>query len=128
MLASLAAIAPGAGMMLPQSAMILGCSVIVISNIVFHGASRKMPQDAQRQLFFSQGISSLLGFLGTGFFATTGVAGLRWDGREITGLIQGNSSQLVTQAIGAGAAIVWSAMVTWILTKILIRSEHQAEL
>ena len=38
-LAGLAAIAPGAGFMLPQSAMILGCASVVLSNIVFHATN-----------------------------------------------------------------------------------------
>jgi len=119
MLAGLAAVAPGAGVMLPQSALIMGCCVVVVSNVVFHAAGRSRTLDAQVQLFLSQGICALLGLLGTGFFATTGVAGFRWDGREILGAVQGHHDQLIMQAAAVGAVVVWSILVSWILVRVI---------
>ncbi len=119
MLAGLAAVAPGAGVMLPQSALILGCCLVVVSNIVFHVAGRGRPLGAQVQLFLSQGICSMLGLLGAGFFATTGVAGLRWDKREILGAVQGNHSQLVMQGVAVVAVVGWSILITWILVWVI---------
>lgn len=118
-LAGLAAIAPGAGVMLPQSAMILGCSSVAVSNIVFHMVPRRNPDDPGRQLFSSFGVGSLLGLLGAGIFATTGVGGLRWDGREIKGVIEGNNDQLLWQGLAAGSVVIWSVLVTWLLFRIL---------
>lgn len=123
MLSGLAAIAPGAGLMLPQSALIMGCCVVVISNIVFHAAGRRRSLDAQLQLFLSQGLSALLGLLGTGFFATTGVAGFRWDGREILGAVQGNSNQLIMQTVAIAAVVAWSLLVSWILVLVVRPSQ-----
>lgn len=119
-LAGLAAIAPGAGFMLPQSAMILGCSSVVLSNIVFHATSRQNPHDPQRQLFSTFGVSSMAGLLGAGMFATTGVGGQRWDGREILGVIQGNTNQLTMQGLAIATTVFWSVLVTWLLFKLFL--------
>lgn len=119
-LAGLAAIAPGAGYMLPQSAMILGCTSVVLSSIVFHATSRQNPHDPQRQLFSTFGVSSLMGLLGAGMFATTGVGGQRWDGREILGVIQGNASQLAMQGMAIAATVIWSVLVTWLLFRLFL--------
>lgn len=119
-LAGLAAIAPGAGYMLPQSAMILGCSSVVLSNIVFHATSRRNPHDPQRQLSSTLGVSSLVGLLGAGMFATTGVGGQRWDGREILGAIQGNTNQLTMQGLAVATTAVWAILVTWLLFRLFL--------
>lgn len=118
-LAGLSAIAPAAGFMAPQSALMLGCSAVVISNIIFRAMARRDPQNLSRQLFSSLGVGSLMGLLGTGVFATSGVAGLRWDGREILGVIQGNPHQLAAQAIAIASAAAWAILVTWLLIRIL---------
>ncbi|MEI6538619.1 MAG: hypothetical protein WCO86_03710 [Planctomycetota bacterium] len=121
-LAGLAAIAPGAGFMLSQSAMILGCTSVVLSNIVFHATSRRNPHDPQRQLFSTLGVSSLAGLLGAGMFATSGVGGQRWDGREILGAIQGNTDQITMQALAVATTVIWSVLVTWLLFKLFLPS------
>ncbi len=119
-LAGLAAIAPGAGYMLPQSAIILGCSSVVLSNIVFHATSLRNPHDPQRQLFSTLGIGSLMGLLGAGMFASSGVGGQRWDEREILGAIQGNTNQLTLQGLAIAATVMWSVLVTWLLFRLFL--------
>jgi ammonia channel protein AmtB len=120
-LAGLATIAPGAGYMFPQSAMILCCSSAALSNILYYATSRRNPHDPQRFLFFTLGISSMTGLMGAGMFATTGVGGLRWDGREILGAIQGNTNQLTSQGLAIAATVVWSTLVTWLLFTLFLR-------
>lgn len=125
-LAAFSAIAPVAGFMLLQSAMILACVSVVISNIIFHATSRKVPHDPQRQLFYTFGIGAFNGMLGAGMFATTAVAGHRWDGRAILGLIQGNSNQILMQGIAIASVVVWSAIISWLLFKFLLPRQTTA--
>ena len=60
-----------------------------------------------------------MGLLGTGVFATSGVGGSRWDGREILGMIQGNTPQLLAQGLAVCCVAAWSIVVTWLLFQIL---------
>ena len=55
------------------------------------------------------GIGGLWGALATGIFASVGAQGL----------LYGNPKQLLVQAIGAGAAIVYSVVVSFVLLKII---------
>ena len=125
-LAAFSAITPVAGYLLLQSAMILACVSVVISNILFHATSRKASHDPQRQLFYTLGIGSLNGLLGAGMFATTAVAGYRWDGRAILGLIQGNSNQILMQGIAMAAVIAWSTIMSWLLFKFFLPRQTTA--
>ena len=53
-------------------------------------------------------------------FATSGVGGQRWDGREILGAIQGNTDQITMQALAVATTVIWSVLVTWLLFKLFL--------
>jgi Amt family ammonium transporter len=58
------------------------------------------------------GVGGLWGALATGLFAST-----LWNPDGANGLFHGNPHQLVVQVIGAGAAIAYSVVLTFILLK-----------
>ncbi|ALL01039.1 Ammonium transporter [Pyrodictium delaneyi] len=53
-----------------------------------------------------------MGAIATGIFADANVGG-------VSGLLQGNVAQFVAQIVDAGAAIVYTVVVTYILAKIV---------
>ncbi|HUQ71656.1 MAG TPA: ammonium transporter [Planctomycetaceae bacterium] len=69
--------------------------------------------DDSLDAFGVHGIGGLLGAIFTGVFATQSVK------PGFPGLLEGNPEQVVAQAVGAGAAIVWSVVVTAILVKVV---------
>jgi Amt family ammonium transporter len=76
-------------------------------------AKSKIGYDDSLDVVGVHGVGGVWGALATGIFASSAVnpAG--------NGLLNGNPHQLVVQAIGAGATIAYSVIVTFILLKII---------
>jgi len=111
-LAGLVAITPGAGFVTPVSAIIMGAVAGVICYLAVLAKS-KIGYDDSLDVVGVHGVGGVWGALATGIFASSAVnpAG--------NGLLNGNPHQLVVQAIGAGATIAYSVIVTFILLKII---------
>ncbi len=112
-LAGLVAITPGAGFVSPISAMIMGgvAGVFCYAAVVAKG---KFGYDDSLDVVGIHGVGGLWGALATGLFASTAA---NPDGAN--GLFFGNPGQFVTQAIGAGAAIAYSVVLTFIILKMI---------
>ncbi|MCA9029878.1 MAG: ammonium transporter [Planctomycetaceae bacterium] len=115
-LVATSAMAACSAYVMPQSAVIIGVVAGAIGNIVDRWL--KAETQATRMLASALCCGSVIGLLGVGIFATTGAGGNRWDGREITGLLQGDFSQIQHQLLAIGAVGVWSALMTFLLTRI----------
>ncbi len=111
--AGLVAITPAAGFVGPISAIIIGigggllCYMAILTKV-------RLGYDDALDVVGVHGVGGLWGALATGLFASTAV---NPDGAN--GLFFGNPGQFVTQAVGAGAAIVYSLVVTAIILKIV---------
>jgi Amt family ammonium transporter len=124
--AGLVAITPAAGFVTPVGALCIGllggticCFGITIKN--------KFGFDDTLDAFGIHGIGGTVGALLTGVFCTVAV-----NSGGADGLFYGNPKQLVTQAVGVGATIVYSVVGTWILLKIVdalvgLRVSHEEE-
>lgn len=112
-LAGLVAITPGAGFVSPVSAIIMGgiAGVLCYGAVVAKG---KFGYDDSLDVVSIHGVGGLWGALATGLFASTAA---NPDGAN--GLFFGNPGQFVTQAIGAGAAIAYSVVLTFIILKVI---------
>ncbi|MEA3469259.1 MAG: ammonium transporter [Thermodesulfobacteriota bacterium] len=112
-LAGLVAITPGAGFVSPVSAIIMGgiAGVLCYGAVVAKG---KFGYDDSLDVVGIHGVGGLWGALATGLFASTAA---NPDGAN--GLFFGNPGQFVTQAIGAGAAIAYSVVLTFIILKVI---------
>ncbi len=112
-LAGLVAITPGAGFVSPVSAMIMGgvAGVLCYAAVVAKG---KFGYDDSLDVVGIHGVGGLWGALATGLFASTAA---NPDGAN--GLFFGNPGQFTIQAIGAGAAIAYSVVLTYIILKVI---------
>ncbi len=112
-LAGLVAITPGAGFVSPVSAMIMGgvAGVLCYAAVVAKG---RFGYDDSLDVVGIHGVGGLWGALATGLFASTAA---NPDGAN--GLFFGNPGQFVTQAIGAGAAIAYSVVLTFVILKVI---------
>jgi Amt family ammonium transporter len=106
--AGLVAITPGAGFVGPVSAILIG---LVAGALCYAAISmkNKFGYDDALDVVAIHGVGGLWGALATGLFASVGAAGLFF----------GNANQFVIQAIGAGAAIVYSLILTFIILKVV---------
>jgi len=111
-LAGLVAITPGAGFVTPVSAIIMGGVAGVICYLAVLAKS-KLGYDDSLDVVGVHGVGGIWGALATGIFADSAVNSLG------KGLLDGNANQLLVQAIGAGATILYSVVVTFILLKII---------
>jgi Amt family ammonium transporter len=106
--AGLVAITPACGFVTPVSAIAIGAvaGVLCYLGVILKS---KIGYDDALDVVAVHGLGGLWGALATGIFASVGG----------TGLLYGNPHQLLVQAIGAGAAIVYSAVVTFIILKVI---------
>ncbi len=68
--------------------------------------------DDSLDVFGIHGIGGIVGALLTGVFASEAIGGTK-------GLLEGNAGQVVTQAWGICATIVWCAIATFVILKVI---------
>jgi Amt family ammonium transporter len=110
--AGLVAITPAAGFVLPGGALFIG----LISGVVcFWGATslKKMcGYDDSLDAFGIHGVGGIVGALLTGVFAVEAVGGTK-------GMLEGNVGQLLIQLEGIAGTVIWCAVVTFIILKVV---------
>ena len=108
----LVAITPAAGFVDPMGALIIG---IIAGVACFWGATslkRKCGYDDSLDVFGVHGIGGIVGALLTGVFAVEAIGGT-------PGLLEGNAGQVWTQFVGILATVVYSAVATAIILKVV---------
>jgi Amt family ammonium transporter len=111
--AGLVAITPAAGYVTPSAAIIIGIAV----SIVCYGACQLrdvMNVDDALDVWAVHGVGGTVGALLTGLFATTAI-----NAGAANGLFYGNPKQLWIQFIAVAAAWIYSAVMTFVLLKIV---------
>ncbi|MBF0160886.1 MAG: ammonium transporter [Magnetococcales bacterium] len=112
--AGLVAITPASGYVSPMAALVIGA---VAGLLCFWGATalkRKMGYDDSLDAFGVHGVGGIVGAVLTGVFASKDLGGVGFA----TG-INTLSEQVVAQLVGVGATVVYCAIVTFILLKVV---------
>jgi len=111
--AGLVAITPASGFVGPMGALAIGVSATLLCYLAVVKAKRAFGYDDSLDAFGVHGVGGLVGAILTGVFVDAGLGG--------KGLAEGVSmgSQVVKQVLGAGATIVYCAVVSFILLKII---------
>jgi Amt family ammonium transporter len=110
--AGLVAITPAAGYVDPFAALIIG---LIAGLVCYWGAvvlKPKLGYDDSLDVFGVHGLGGITGALLTGVFAVEAIGGT-------PGLLEGNAGQVLIQLEGIGATIVYCAIVTFVLLKII---------
>ncbi|MGQ9364738.1 ammonium transporter [Azospirillum sp. ST 5-10] len=110
--AGLVAITPASGFVGPIGALVIGAVAGVVCYWGATGLKRAMGYDDSLDAFGVHGIGGIIGAVLTGVFAQEGIGGT-------AGLLEGNASQVVTQVYGIAATIVWSAIASAVILKII---------
>ncbi|HFQ88888.1 MAG TPA: ammonium transporter [Desulfobulbus sp.] len=111
--AGLVAITPAAGFVGPLAAIVIGLVAGVLCYLAVLMKSRIGYDDAL-DVVGVHGVGGLWGALATGLFAS-----VAWNPDGANGLFYGNPHQFVVQAIGAGASIAYSIVLTFIILKVV---------
>jgi Amt family ammonium transporter len=131
--AGLGTITPASGFVLPWHGIVIG----VIAGAFCFWACTKLKQalgyDDSLDVFGVHGVGGLTGTLLTGVFATAAVSIGPDTPGGLPGLLEGNPQQLLLQACGVVATLLWSAVVTFLLLKavgavIPLRVSKQSEI
>ncbi len=108
----LVAITPASGFVDPLGALVIG----IVGGAACYWGATKLKQalgyDDSLDAFGVHGIGGIVGALLTGVFAVEAIGGT-------PGVLEGNITQLWTQFVGILATIIYSAVVTFIILKII---------
>src|SRR4051812_10085774 len=110
--AGLGTITPASGFVLPWHGVIIGIAAGAICFWACTQLKLKCGYDDSLDVFGVHGIGGFTGTLLTGFFATAPLGGA-------SGLFEGNPRQVLIQLYGIVVTLVWSAVVSLILLKVI---------
>lgn len=113
--AGLVCITPASGSVTPQGAVLMGAAAGVVCYWACTSLKNRFHYDDTLDAFGVHGVGGTLGGLLTGALATRAITGKP----EPAGLIDGNSHQLIAQAVSIGAAMLWAVLVTVIILKMV---------
>jgi len=113
MVAGLGTITPASGFVGPMAAMFIGLSAGVICYFATVHIKQTLHIDDSLDVFPVHGVGGMLGTLSAGVFVAAGFGG--------AGLADGVGigEQVGVQAIGIIATVVWTALATWIILKVV---------
>jgi ammonium transporter, Amt family len=113
--AGLVAITPASGFVAPGGALIIGIIAGVICFLAATSLKNAIGYDDSLDAFGVHAIGGIVGAILTGVFATMAVTGAA----DPVGLIDGNPGQVITQIKGVVVTIVYCAVVTFIIAKVI---------
>ena len=108
----LVAITPAAGFVAPVGALCIGLASGIACYWGATWLKRKFGYDDALDVFGIHGIGGIVGAILTGVFASKAIGGT-------PGLLEGNPGQVLTQLWGIGATIIWCAVASFILLKLI---------
>jgi Amt family ammonium transporter len=110
--AGLVAITPASGFVGPVGALVIGIAAGMFCYWGTNGLKRMFGYDDALDAFGIHAVGGIAGALLTGVFAVEQYGGT-------AGLLEGNPGQVVNQAIGIGIVLVYDAIASLILLKII---------
>jgi Amt family ammonium transporter len=114
-IAGLVAITPAAGTCGPMGAIVIGLSAGVICFFCATSLKRKLGYDDSLDAFGVHGIGGIVGALLTGIFAAPALGGFGTVFSEENTILD----QFITQAQGVGLTVLYTAIVTYVILKVL---------
>jgi Amt family ammonium transporter len=117
--AGLVAITPASGFVMPGGALIIG----VVAGLICFWAStslkRKLGYDDSLDVFGVHGVGGIVGAILTGVFAVGALSATEATPAGYQGLLEGNAAQMITQLIAVGFTVVYTAVVSFVILKIV---------
>ena len=114
MVAGLGTITPASGYVGPVGGLVIGISAGVVCYFATQYIKRVLKIDDSLDVFPVHGVGGILGCLLTAVFYSNSFGGL-YEGEEVYSI----TSQLGTQAVGVIATVVWCAVATFFILKLV---------
>lgn len=123
--AGLVAITPASGYVDPMGALFIGLAAGAVCFIASTIVKRSLGYDDSLDVFGIHGVGGIVGAILTGVFAVKAIGGT-------SGLLEGNAVQVWIQVQGILATVVYSAVATFVILKVIdmvigLRVEKDAE-
>ena len=113
MVAGLGTITPASGFVGPIGALVIGGAAGIACFFATNYMKRALNVDDSLDVFPVHAVGGMLGTLLTGIFVSAAFGGIGYPDKVTMG------EQVVTQVIGIGAVAVWSAVLTFVLLKLV---------
>jgi Amt family ammonium transporter len=113
--AGLVAITPASGFVDPTGSLVIGVAAGVICFFSSTTIKHMFGYDDSLDAFGVHAIGGIVGAVLTGVFARAAISGA--DTKK--GLIEGNAGQVMTQLYGIGVTLVYTAIATFIILKVI---------
>ncbi|HEY7591158.1 MAG TPA: ammonium transporter [Candidatus Limnocylindrales bacterium] len=109
--AGLVAVTPASGFVTAGGALVIG---LVVGGLCYSATllRARLKVDDALDVFAVHGVGGMFGAVATGVLATTAINGF-------PGLIDGNPAQVVTQLVAVGATVVFAAVSTFVIVKVV---------
>jgi Amt family ammonium transporter len=118
-IAGLGTITPASGFVLPWHALIIGGGAGLVCFWSCTWLKQRLGYDDSLDVFGIHGVGGALGTLLTGVFAVGALSATTDNPAGVSGLLEGNAAQLQVQAIGVAITVVWCAVATYIVLKVV---------
>ncbi|PPE73364.1 ammonia channel protein [Solimonas fluminis] len=116
MVAGLGTITPASGYVGPGGALVIGLVAGFVCFFATHGLKRVLRIDDSLDVFPVHGVGGMLGTFAAGIFASSALGVFSGQGYA-EGMDMG--SQVGVQLLGIGATIAYTALLTWVLLKLV---------
>ena len=131
--AGLGTITPASGFVMPMQGVLIG---VIAGGVCFWACTSlktKLGYDDSLDVFGVHGVGGLIGTLLAGVFAVGALSATREMPGGVSGLLEGNAHQLLSQLYGVGVTFVWSGGMTFIILKAVgglvpLRVRHEDEI
>jgi Amt family ammonium transporter len=125
-IAGLVAITPASGFVGPTGALVIGIAAGLICLWAVAWLKPRLGYDDSLDVFGVHAVGGIVGAVLTGVFAVEAIGGK-------TGLLEGNGGQVITQIYGIAATIVWTAVASFVILKVIdlvigLRPSREAEI
>ena len=117
--AGLVAITPASGFVLPGGAVVIGAVAGVLCFWASTSLKKALGYDDSLDAFGVHAIGGFAGAILTGVFAVGAISATAESPEGSMGLLEGNAGQVLTQFYGAGIVLVYDAVVSFVILKVL---------
>jgi Amt family ammonium transporter len=118
-IAGLGTITPASGFVLPMHGIIIGVLAGAICFWACTWLKLKIGYDDSLDVFGVHGIGGFTGTLLTGVFAVGALSATTEMPNGMQGLLEGNGRQVLIQLYGIAVTLVWSAVATFVILKVI---------
>ena len=130
--AGLVAITPASGFVMPGGALVIGIAAGIGCFVAAVYIKNALGYDDSLDCFGVHGVGGIIGALLTGVFAVGALSATADAPQGLQGLLEGNPGQVMLQLYGIAVTIVYCAVVTFIILKLVditigLRVEETAE-